>query len=89
MNMASCATSALSSSATENITNDLTFFFSWLSKFAEMSETLSASVSRQANISKNFSLSKHTISAAFRMQVFTISPSQHGFDADAMSLATR
>ena len=47
MNMASCAMpemSVLSSSATENITNDLTFFFSWLSKFAEMSETLSATV---------------------------------------------
>ena len=37
MNMACYATSemsALSSSATENITNDLTFFFNWLSKFA-------------------------------------------------------
>jgi len=47
INMACCATSeisVLSSSATENITNDLTFFFSWLSKFAEMSETLSATV---------------------------------------------
>ena len=57
MNMACYATSemsVLSSSATENIT-DLTFFFSWLSKFAEMSDTLSASVSRQAYISKNFS----------------------------------
>ena len=47
MNMACCATSemsVLSSSATENITNDLTFFFSWLSKFAEMSKTISATV---------------------------------------------
>jgi len=49
INMACCAMSemsVLSSSATENITNDLklTFFFSWLSKFAEMSETLSATV---------------------------------------------
>jgi len=47
INMACCATSemsVLSSSATENITNDLTFFFSWVSKFAEMSETLSATV---------------------------------------------
>jgi len=45
INMACCATSemsVLSSSATENITNDLTFALSWLSKFAEMSETLSA-----------------------------------------------
>jgi len=45
INVASCATSemsVLSSSATENVTNDLTLFFSWLSKFAEMSEILSA-----------------------------------------------
>jgi len=47
MNMACCATSemsVLSSSATENVTNNLTFFFSWLSKFAEMSKTLSATM---------------------------------------------
>jgi len=47
INMASCATSEmslLSSSATENVTNDLTLFFSWMSKFAEMSEILSAKV---------------------------------------------
>jgi len=45
INVASCATSEISvltSSATENVTNDLTLFFSWLSKFAEMSEILSA-----------------------------------------------
>jgi len=47
INMASCAMSAmsvLSSSATENITNDLTLFFSWLSKFADMSEILPATM---------------------------------------------
>ena len=47
INMACCATSemsVLSSSASENTTNDLTFFLSWLSKFAEMSENLSATV---------------------------------------------
>jgi len=47
INMASCAMSemfVLSSSATENVTNDLTLFFSWLSKFAEMSEILFATM---------------------------------------------
>jgi len=44
INMTSCAMSVLSSSATENITNDLTLFFSWLSKFAEMSEILPATM---------------------------------------------
>ena len=36
--------SVLSSTATENETNDLILFFSWLSKFVEMSEILSATV---------------------------------------------
>jgi len=47
MNMVCCATSemsVLSSSATENVTNDFTLFFSWLSKFTEMSETIFATV---------------------------------------------
>jgi len=47
INMASCvmsAVSVLSSSATENITNDLTLLFSWLSKFADMSEILAATM---------------------------------------------
>jgi len=91
INMACCEKSEmsmLSLSATKNVTNDLTLFFSWLSKFTDMSETLSAhSISRQANISKNFSFSEHTISAAFRMHIFTNSPSQYGFDANAKSLA--
>jgi len=54
--VASCATSemsVLSSSATENVTSDLTLPFSWRSKFAKMSEILFASVSRQANIGEN------------------------------------
>ena len=93
INMACCATSemsVLSSSATENITNDLIFFFSWLSKFAEMSKTLSATVFLvRLILAKNFSFSEHTVSAALRMQVFAISPSQHGSDAHAMSLALR
>ena len=45
--MASCAMSelsVLSSIATENVTNDLTLFFRWLSKFVEISEILSAAV---------------------------------------------
>ena len=45
------------------------------------------SVSRQANISKNFSFSEHTISAAFRVHVFTNSLLEYGFDANTMSLA--
>jgi len=36
--------SVLLSTATENVTNGLTLFFSWLSKFVEMSEILSATV---------------------------------------------
>jgi len=47
INMASCAMSemsVLSSSATENLTKDLSLFFSWMSKFAKMSEILSAKV---------------------------------------------
>ena len=47
IDMASCAMSemsVLSSSATVNTTNDLTLFFRWLSKFAEMSEIFSATM---------------------------------------------
>ena len=63
INMTCCATSemsVLSSSATENITNDLTFFFSWQSKFAEMSETLSATVFLVRLILANTSASQNT-----------------------------
>jgi len=63
INMACCATSemsVLSSSATENITNDLTFFFSWLSKFAEMSETVSATVFLVRLILAKISASQNT-----------------------------
>ena len=57
INMASYATSEmsmLSSSTTENVTNNLTLFFSWLSKFAKMFETVSATMFLvRLKISKN------------------------------------
>ena len=81
--------SVLSSSATKNVTNDLTLFFSWLSKFAEMSETLSATVFLVRLILAKTSASQNTRFAAFRMHVLTNSPSQYGFDANAILLAIR
>jgi len=82
--------SMLSLSATENVTNNLIFFFSWLSKFAKMFEILSATVFLvRLILAKICRFSEHTISAAFRMHVFTNSPSEYGFDANALSLAVR
>jgi len=63
INAASCATSemsVLSSSATENVTNDLTLFFSWLSKFAKISENLSAAVFLVRLILAKFVASQNT-----------------------------
>ena len=95
INMACCATSdmsVLSSSATENITNDLTFFFSWLSKFAEMFEILPPTMFLVRLISAKTSASQKTRflqPLGCILLVFTNSPSQHGFDANAISLAIR
>ncbi|MED6237011.1 hypothetical protein ATANTOWER_017671 [Ataeniobius toweri] len=78
--------SALSSVATGNATNDLTFSFNWLSKSVDSSEIFSATLFLvKLMLTKACSFSGHRSSAVFIMHVLTNSPS----GSNAISLAIR